>query len=92
MASGFHEIRASCSAIAAISLHRTLVLVLMEETYRKKARHYLLAADEVRDLAVRVELVKLARNYLALADYVDRRHGHGRAHRGDQDQDTQKDS
>ena len=71
---------------------RTLVLVLMEETYRKKARHYLLAADEVRDLAVRVELVKLARNYLALADYVDRRHGHGRAHRGDQDQDTQKDS
>jgi len=29
---------------------------------------------------------------MALADYVDRRHEHGTAQRGDQDQDMQKDS
>jgi hypothetical protein len=57
----------------------------MGETYRKKTRYYLLAADEARDPAVRVELVNLARNYLALADYADRRHERGTADSGDQD-------
>jgi hypothetical protein len=31
------------------------------------------------------ELFGLASVYMALADYVDRQHEHGKAHRGDQD-------
>jgi hypothetical protein len=50
------------------------------------------AADEVHDSGERVELLGLASVYMALADYVDRGHEHGTAHRCNQDQDMQKDS
>jgi hypothetical protein len=53
------------------------------EIYRKKALHCLLTADKVRDSNVRLALLQLARNYMALADYLDK---HG------QDQDKQTDS
>jgi hypothetical protein len=62
------------------------------ETYREKARECARAADEVRNLSERVELLGLASVYMALADYVDRGHEHGAAHRGDQYQDMQKNS
>jgi hypothetical protein len=56
------------------------------QTYREKARECARAADEVRNLSERVELLGLASVYMALADYVDRGQ-HGTAHRRDQDQD-----
>ena len=59
------------------------------ENYREKALHCLLTADRARDPGVRLALLKLARNYVALADYLDK---HGTAHPGDQDQDKQKES
>jgi hypothetical protein len=64
------------------------------ETYREKALECVRAADEIRGLRSRerVELLGLASVYMALADYVDRGHEHGTAHRGDQDQDVQKHS
>jgi hypothetical protein len=62
------------------------------ETYRDKARECVHAADEAHDSRERVELLGLASVYMALADYVDRRHEHGTAHHGDQDQDIQKHS
>jgi len=55
------------------------------ETYRDKALKCLHAADEAHDSGERVELLGLASVYMALADYVDRQHEHGAAHRGDQD-------
>jgi hypothetical protein len=63
------------------------------ETYREKARECVRAADEVHNLSERVELLGLARIYMALADYVDRGHAHGgTAHRDDRHQDMQKNS
>jgi len=62
------------------------------ETYREKALECVRAADAVHDSGERVELLGLASVYMALADYVDRGHEHGAAHRGDQYQDMQKDS
>ena len=53
------------------------------ENYRKKALDCMLTADKVRDPGVRLALLKLARNYVALAEYLDAR---GMA------QDKQKDS
>jgi hypothetical protein len=55
------------------------------ETYREKALECARAADTVHDSGERVELLGLASVYMALADYVDRGHEHGTAHRGDQD-------
>ena len=49
------------------------------------------AADEAHDPGERVELLGLASVYMALADYADRQHEHGSAHRGDQDQDQDQD-
>jgi hypothetical protein len=57
------------------------------ETYRDKARECAHAADQTHDSRERVELLGLASVYVALADYVDRQHEHGTAHRGDQNQD-----
>jgi hypothetical protein len=57
------------------------------ETYREKALDCMRAADEVRGSRQRVELLGLASVYMALADYVDREHDRGTAHRGDQNQD-----
>jgi hypothetical protein len=54
------------------------------ENYREKALHCLMTADKARDPGVRLAFLKLARNYVALADYLDK---HGRAHQGAQDQD-----
>jgi hypothetical protein len=62
------------------------------ETYREKARKCARAADEVRNSGEHVELLGLASVYMALADYVDRGHEHGTAHRDDQDEDMQKHS
>jgi hypothetical protein len=62
------------------------------ETYREKALECVRAADAVHDSGERVELLGLASVYMALADYVDRGHEHGTAHRCNQDQDMQKDS
>ncbi len=62
------------------------------ETYREKAVKCVRAADEAHDPCERVELLGLASVYMALADYVDRRHVHGAAHSDDQDQDMPKDS
>jgi hypothetical protein len=56
------------------------------ETYQEKARECARAANEAHSSAERVELLGLASVYKALADYVDRRHEHGTAHSGDQDQ------
>jgi len=53
------------------------------ENYRKKALDCLLTADKAREPGVRLALLKLARNYVALADYLD---AHGTA------QDKQKNS
>jgi len=53
------------------------------ENYRKKALDCMLTADKARDPGVRLALLKLARNYVALADYLD-------THRTAQDK--QKDS
>jgi hypothetical protein len=47
---------------------------------------------ETHDTSERVELLGLASIYTALADYVDRRHEPGTAHRSDQDYDMQKNS
>ena len=58
----------------------------MRESYRKKALQYLQAADTVRDPAVRIALRNLARNYFALADYIDRQHERGTEHHGEQDE------
>jgi hypothetical protein len=58
------------------------------ETYREKALKCVRAANEAHDSGERVELLGLASVYMALADYVDRRHEHG----GDQDQDMRTDS
>ena len=58
----------------------------MGEFYRKKALQYVQAADTVRDPAVRIALLNLARNYLALADYIDRQHERGAEHHGEQDE------
>src|SRR5260370_28567223 len=44
------------------------------ETYREKALECVRAADAVHDSGERVELLGLASVYMALADYVDRRH------------------
>jgi hypothetical protein len=57
------------------------------ETYRDKALKCVHAADEVHDSGERVALLGLASVYMALADYVDRQHEQGTAHRGDQNQD-----
>jgi hypothetical protein len=62
------------------------------ETYREKAVKCARAADEAHNPGERVELLGLASVYMALADYVDRRHVDGTAHSGEQDQDMQKDS
>jgi hypothetical protein len=62
------------------------------ETYREKALECTRAADKLRGTAERVELLGLASIYMALADYVDARHEHGAACRGDQEQDMQNDS
>jgi hypothetical protein len=59
------------------------------ENYREKALHCLMIADRARDPGVRLALLKLARNYVALADYLDE---HGTASLGDEDQDKQKDN
>jgi hypothetical protein len=61
------------------------------ETYRDKALKCVHAADEAHNSGERVGLLGLASVYMALADYVDRRHEHPTAYRGDQDQDMQKD-
>ena len=53
------------------------------ENYRKKALDCMLTAYKARDPGVRLALLKLARNYVALAEYLDAR---GMA------QDKQKDS
>jgi hypothetical protein len=58
------------------------------ENYREKALYCLMTADKARDQGVRLALLKLARNYVALADYLD---SHGTVHPGDQAQDNQKD-
>jgi hypothetical protein len=60
------------------------------ETYREKALKCVRAADEARDPGERVELLGLASVYKALADYVDRRHEHGMADSGDQDQKSNR--
>jgi len=57
------------------------------ETYREKALKCVHAADEAHNSGERVELLGLASVYMALADYVDRQHEHGTAHRSDQNQD-----
>jgi hypothetical protein len=57
------------------------------ENYREKALHCLMTADKARDPSVRLALLKLARNYVALADYLD---AHGTAQGQDQE-DKQKD-
>jgi hypothetical protein len=62
------------------------------ETYRKKAIACTRAADEVRGTAERVELLGLASIYRVLADYVDARPERGLEGRGNQEEDTQKDS
>jgi hypothetical protein len=62
------------------------------ETYRNKALECTRAADEVRGTAERVELLGLASIYMVLADYVDARPERGLEGRGDQEEDTQKDS
>ena len=59
------------------------------ETYREKALHCLLTADKAHDPGVRLALLKLARNYVALADYLDK---YDTAHSDNQDQDDQKGS
>src|SRR5262249_27873423 len=61
------------------------------ETYREKAAKCARAADEARGSGERVELLGLASVYMALADYVDRRHEHDMVRRGDQDEHMQKD-
>jgi hypothetical protein len=66
-------------------------VVLEGENYRKKVLHCMLAADKARDPGVRLAWLSLARNYLALADYLDRQCELRTAHPGDQDQDKQKD-
>jgi hypothetical protein len=53
------------------------------EKYREKAAHCLIAAHNAPDPSVRLTWLSLARNYMALADYLDR---HGTARPGDQDQ------
>jgi hypothetical protein len=53
------------------------------ENYRKKALDCMLAAESARDPGARLILLNLARNYVALADYLD-------THRTAQDR--QKDS
>lgn len=55
------------------------------EIYRDKAQHCLLTADKVPDPDVRLALFKLANNYTTLADYLERHHAQGAAHRGDRD-------
>ena len=55
------------------------------DTYREKALKCVHAADEAHHSGERAELLGLASVYMALADYVDRQHEHGTAHRGDQD-------
>jgi hypothetical protein len=62
------------------------------ETYREKAVKCERAADEAHDPCERAELLGLASVYMALADYVDRRHVHSTAHSDDRDQDMPKDS
>lgn len=62
------------------------------EMYREKALKCVRAADKVHGSSERVGLLGLASVYMALADYVDRGHEHGTAHRGDRDQDMQKNS
>ena len=59
------------------------------ENYRKKALDCLLTADKARDPGVRFALLKLARNYLALANYLDE-HGTARP-LGDHEKVKQKD-
>ena len=59
------------------------------ENYREKALDCLLTAEKTRDPGVRLALLKLARNYVALADYLDE---HRTAHPDDQDPDIKKDS
>jgi hypothetical protein len=53
------------------------------ETYREKALKCMHAADEAHQSGERVELLGLASVYMALADYVDRRHEQGSAYRAD---------
>jgi hypothetical protein len=62
------------------------------EAYRQKALHCLRAADKVHDSGVRVVLLSLASNYMALADYVGGHECCRAAHRGDRDRDLQGDS
>ena len=62
------------------------------ETYREKALKCEHAADRASSTGERAELFGLASIYMALADYVDRTHEHGAAHRGGQDQEMQRSS
>src|SRR5258708_5967932 len=59
---------------------------LAERSAKWRSRERAGAANEAHSSAERVELLGLASVYKALADYVDRRHEHGTAHSGDQDQ------
>jgi hypothetical protein len=58
------------------------------ETYHEKALKCVHAAGEAHDTRDRAVLLGLASVYMALADYVDRRHEHGTAH--DQHEEVQK--
>jgi hypothetical protein len=62
------------------------------EMYRKNALNCLQAAIKVRDPSERAALISIAMNFVALVDYVGRRHDYGTAHRGDQYHDMPKDS
>jgi hypothetical protein len=62
--------------------------MLNRETYRKKALECLRAADKVRIPGERAALLTVANNYMALVEYLGRRHDHGTAQGSDKDQDT----
>ena len=62
------------------------------ESYRKKAMACVAAAEMIRDPVERVAMLRIAEDYMKLADHVGARHDHGSAHRGDGDQPMQTDS
>jgi hypothetical protein len=63
------------------------------DKYRKKAGEAVKAAEQMRDPIERTAMLRVAQDYLSLADHVGRRHEHGTVHRAASgDKDMQKDS
>jgi hypothetical protein len=58
------------------------------ETYRKKALECLRGVDKAQTPGERTALATIASSYIALVEYLGRRHDHDTAQGSDKDQDA----